>query len=352
MPSLTSFVSPLYSNFLPDFFLSEVEDEHFATCLDCRMCNSGNISREGRFYFDDTTKCCTYQPKIPNYLVGAILLDDDFSSAQGLIRKMVENKEGVHPLGLLPSLAFVKKYNKIKVNKFGREKSLVCPFLKDGLCSIWKYRNSVCSTWFCKHVSGMVGRTFWRSYRNYLTMMEAILSEHLQKQLGLFHSKMNILEWGEPGFNAYSNDNDYKRSYKKTWGEWEDNELRYYEKSYELLSAMDRKSIQEIIMDGTHDFFEVLRSNYGIMRNGTISPKLAFNHDLKFFQVGADSILLFDQKNDYHHEISPILKEILLEFDGKKTTTEIVELLKREADIELGNDLILYLQNNRILIES
>jgi len=69
----------LYADLFPDFFRKEVPAETKATCAWCAMCPSSasgaveSVDGVSRLFRPDT-KCCTYYPKLPNYLVGAILL--------------------------------------------------------------------------------------------------------------------------------------------------------------------------------------------------------------------------------------------------------------------------------------
>jgi hypothetical protein len=63
--------------------------------------------------------------------------------------------------------------------EFGSNEEYSCPHqLRDqtGLCGIWKHRNSTCSTWFCKHDRGQIGRDFWDALQTLLADIERILS--------------------------------------------------------------------------------------------------------------------------------------------------------------------------------
>ena len=41
------------------------------------MCGSGDLQ------FEPSTKCCTFLPELPNFLVGAMLADTDPAAAEG-----------------------------------------------------------------------------------------------------------------------------------------------------------------------------------------------------------------------------------------------------------------------------
>lgn len=101
--------------------------------------------------FSKVTKCCTYYPSLPNYLVGAILLDKD-GVPEGVrrIESAISSKTTVSPVGIFPSRKYLALYFKSSSATFGRSESLMCPYFEQptGLCTIWKHRESVCSTYF------------------------------------------------------------------------------------------------------------------------------------------------------------------------------------------------------------
>ena len=80
-----------------------VPEEKLATCDSCVMCRPAVSTGPARVaYFDDTTKCCTFQPKLPNFLVGAMLEDESaaFAPGRASIEKRIDEREGVTPLAL------------------------------------------------------------------------------------------------------------------------------------------------------------------------------------------------------------------------------------------------------------
>src|SRR3954454_5365908 len=82
----------LYRPLLPAFFDTEAPAEEKATCGSCAMCPPPGAEGDGA-YFRPDVKCCTYHPRLPNYLVGALLADDDPALAEG--RRRVEGVRGV-----------------------------------------------------------------------------------------------------------------------------------------------------------------------------------------------------------------------------------------------------------------
>jgi hypothetical protein len=131
--------------------------------------------------FLPSTKCCTFHPQIPNYLVGALLADDDPALAVGKerMRARIATRSRVTPRWVAPSRRERAIYRAARHEAFGRSESLLCPYFDAGACTVWPYRESNCSTFFCKHESGEDGRQVWRTLRGYLDSLEKVLSQNV-----------------------------------------------------------------------------------------------------------------------------------------------------------------------------
>ncbi len=73
---------------------------------------------------------------------------------------------------LLPTEAEDAAYDGVR-SRFGRTDRLRCPFLDDGGCGIWIYRNATCATWFCRHGDGVGGAAMWDAATELLRFAEA-----------------------------------------------------------------------------------------------------------------------------------------------------------------------------------
>ncbi len=71
-----STLPPLYAGWIDDLLGGPLPHESEATCEDCAMRPSGPAAA-GALVFAAETKCCTYVPEVPNFLVGRILDDPD-----------------------------------------------------------------------------------------------------------------------------------------------------------------------------------------------------------------------------------------------------------------------------------
>ena len=122
---------------------------------------------------------------------GAVLLDEDPTAAQG--RVTLEGRMlagiGVTPLGLArpPAWDLVYRHGVVRGDQtFGRTRLLRCPhFLADGRCGIWKHREGVCATWYCRHERGAVGFDFWEALGGFLHVIERALSYDAVLALGV-----------------------------------------------------------------------------------------------------------------------------------------------------------------------
>ena len=157
----------LYAAWIDQLLAGPLPQESDATCDDCAMCVEDDAKRARTdISFNPQTKCCTYIPELPNYLVGRILADQDPTSASGRATVEARLRAGiaVTPLGLGQPPSFKVLYKHSRESLFGRSKTLRCPhYLADegGRCGVWKHRASICATWYCKYVRGEVGLNFW-----------------------------------------------------------------------------------------------------------------------------------------------------------------------------------------------
>ncbi len=90
MPS--SALPPLYAGWLDQMLAGPLPEETESTCSQCAMCASGNVAPSSATgFFSPQIKCCTYVPRLWNFLVGGILDDDDPAALRG--RATVEEQK-------------------------------------------------------------------------------------------------------------------------------------------------------------------------------------------------------------------------------------------------------------------
>lgn len=93
--------------------------------VDCRGCHK-------------LTKCCAFQPFIPNYLLGAIFRTTELPKHKNL---------RFEPIGAIPTASYREKHSLTQDKENAVD--LLCAFYKNGECSIWENRPGECSTYYC-----------------------------------------------------------------------------------------------------------------------------------------------------------------------------------------------------------
>ncbi len=223
-------VPGIWRHFFPEEFLHfKFPEERFANCSKCPM-----VVSDG---FNPVYKCCTHIPRVPNFLLGLALLDPNSSP---LIEKMIENGFAT-PEGTVvtPGQARAALAQNAAGN-FGKKLDARCDFLdtKSGRCGIYLYRNSVCSTFFCKSDLDSAGVEFWERVQGMAGQIETALSQWAMDQVGIdvvpYFKRFDELSHGMIE-NKQSSWNWSEHDRNVLWGEWYGREKEFYIKCAELL---------------------------------------------------------------------------------------------------------------------
>ena len=252
--TLRSKLAPVYGPLFPDLFDRPEVVETRATCDTCAMCNHGQIAPVAMDYFRPDAKCCTFHPGLANYLVGAIFADTSDELAEG--RRRLRAKIAAR-IGVTPSfIASPRKYNVIYAAArgagfFGRSKNMLCPYFdeeNDGRCTVWRYRESVCSTYFCKYTAGKPGWQFWDTMKGYLSHVERSLAHYAsvtvdpkvkEPKLERFVLTVEDVEDRAP------NDADYA----SWWGTWLGREEEFYIECYKRVLVLQKAEFAKNVDD-------------------------------------------------------------------------------------------------------
>ncbi len=182
---------PLYARWASEFLGGAIPAESAATCNDCAMLSGerGTARPAAAPFFNPDTKCCTYLPVLPNFLVGRMLADDspEFARGRATLEARLTAGMAVSPRGIGRDAAYDLLYVTRGKSLFGQARSMRCPHYLDeggGQCGIWRHRAAVCATWFCKYVRGAVGQRFWQALHRQLSAVEGELSVWCARQLG------------------------------------------------------------------------------------------------------------------------------------------------------------------------
>ncbi|WP_339698783.1 hypothetical protein [uncultured Roseivirga sp.] len=349
-PSILTDLPNIYKDFFPDFFNSGIPEESLATCNNCAMVckdKERDVSKLTLKPFHPDKKCCTYHPSLPSYLVGGALLEASLEGKRSL-RKAISKKTGVTPYGILtPNF-----YNTLYSNQsggFGSSETLLCPyFLKEsGNCSIWKFRESVCSTYFCKTLAGEKGKKFWGSLKGYLNHVEQSLSQYIAIKAGLnyYIANSSVYKIQKSPLTTEELDGLPPTDYVDIWGEWYGRESDFYIWAYEQISRLTSKEFEDITGIRQKVLLEGLKAEHKKVL--TIPEHLSVNEHWKP-KNGEQIKKIRFSTIDIQFELP---SEVLHSFDGKKNISEAKKALEDISEIEIEDSMILSLYHYGVLEE-
>lgn len=358
-PEVSTVLPPLYAGWIDALLASTVPSETRATCDDCAMCAPEGALEDGTMYFSPRTKCCTYLPRLPNYLVGRALEDRDFAFSVGraTLEKRVASGVEVTPLGVGQSRAFETLYY-AGSHGFGRAESMRCPhYLEEagGRCGIWRHRNSVCATWFCKFERGAVGENFWNRVRNLLLAVERALSVWCVLESDL--EPACLAELFEPDrrpnkkepLNAFDLDGiaDAKKA-RVLWGSWLGREEEFYRSCARRVDTLAWRDVERIGGSGVSVMARLVQAAFQELRSEVIPERLEVG-PLRIMSAGRDGVRVIGYTGSDVLELDAEVMQVLPYFDGRPTL-EAVASIETDLGIRVEEDLIRRLADFEILV--
>src|SRR6185436_13775755 len=234
-------------------------EEKFATCNNCVMvCRDKSKTNLAFKSLNPGLKCCTYHPGLPAYLVGNILAspEPELDNGRKLMNNKIEKKIGVTPMGIFAPKLYNLIYKQGHKNGFGTSEKLLCPYYnkEENNCNIWKYREAVCSTYFCRHTTNNKGKDLWMSIMNYLKMVERKVSEYILLNTGFSDIKL-IQAYVDSLLNFEEDLTDWEidekpmpaDQQKLLWQSWYGKEKEFYMKAAELFNLMSQQDLVQIL---------------------------------------------------------------------------------------------------------
>jgi hypothetical protein len=355
--SIFSYMPDFYQLFLSSEFNITVPEETATTCSDCAMWSAGDENFPNRITFSKESKCCTHYPNLPNYLVGALLDDENPAQETGKSRLLNELKRrtGTLPHGLFRprKFDFLIRHSP---DSFGRSTTLICPFYerKRGFCTVWSYRNSMCGTWFCKYVDGEDGRLFWLTLRQFLLYAEESLSRYAMMKAEWPTESILYTQSRETPLSAEEMDEKPMRTgvYEKLWQKYAGREEEWYRESYRILQAITPDEFLSIIGVNGRILMDNVFTKLKVVSSNRIPRTLKRNPELKVIDFGDDSYTLTVYSTFDPVTLSKRMYEILDIFTGKKTTDGIIEQLIAQGKPVPDYDVILLLYRYRFLVNA
>ena len=352
-------LTELYNAWCSDMLDAPIVREADATCLSCAMLkeeNSTNISHEHFFHPD--TKCCTYYPSIPNFSIGMILGDNDANGITGknILKEQLTQEINVTPLRLMQPQQYSQQYSTNTAETFGTDPLLQCPFYQsagNGICSIWNYRNSVCSTWFCKHKHAKRGIIFWRILKQFLNNIEDQLAMYCALQLKIDEGacihilpRIRDIYSQKPGLPAQKKENV---SPKKLWGSWYDKKQEFFLQCAEIVLPLQWADIEKICGPELQIYAKAVHKAYADMEHHDLPQKLKpaplIIDSLKSEFVGIRGYSQFDPV-----DIPQKIFGLLHYFEGK-SVSDAVRIIAEQEQVTMSYDDIQLLIDHEILME-
>lgn len=248
-----------------------------------------------RVTYEAHLKCCTFEPRLPNYLVGKLLATSSSSAKEpvsgaaesgtssgasastsagsrfpaeagsdaqvigdGLrpkvpsallsegLRKKFESELSCLPLAVLPDLEYTKKFSKRRRTDFGNREDLLCSYYDKTTqnCSIWRYRGAVCTSFFCMSDLGAQGLRFWRLLGEFLHHVEMALSEEALVHLDFSPRQVSEqLEYLEPSGEVRGPN---KARWRVLWNSYAD-PVEFYRKTSQFVENLTREQFEEAL---------------------------------------------------------------------------------------------------------
>jgi len=322
------------------------------------MCHKpGEPAIPGVEYFRPDVKCCSYYPKLPNYLIGGLLADTNPALEEGRrrIRERIRNRVAVTPQALFTP----KRYNLLHKygmpQSYGRVSSMLCPYYikEGGLCSIWKFRDAVCSTYFCKTMAGKEGAKFWKVMRAYLNQTQETLSWYA----------LHKMNWDVESIWDYLNELDSASlqaedldetpppdaNYAKIWKEWVGREEEFYIECYNLVTKLTREDFDRISGINEKVIMLWLKEKYNNVMHPQIPSVLQKNPDMKIYPMSDGSTYAIRTDVGFF-TILPALHDVVNLFDGVKPTDEIKKIVFEKYEDELSDELLQTMYFNHMLL--
>ncbi len=222
-------------------------------------------------------------------------------------------------------------------------------------CSLWKFREAVCSTFFCKHIAGEDSMNFWESLKRYLVYIEDTLTKYVVFKMDLDAEK--ILSYSDQDknikFTSYEDLDELPptpKKYKNIWGDWVGKEIEFYKQAFQIVSNLTYEDFEKIT--GIHQLIllEKLKKTHTTVINPNIPNILKRNPRLIVRLTKDNSYIISIAKNNNIFNISPTLYQIIHLFNGYRTNEEVLQFIKEEHNILLEEELLLSLYQNRTLI--
>jgi hypothetical protein len=282
------------------------------------------------------------------------LSDPETITGREMLRERIRGKRGIFPQGIFPDKKYRLLYEFGRKYGFGKSSLLRCPYYIQGKynCALWKYRESICATWFCKYAAGEAGKIFWDDMRDLFKLIQEKLTEQAIRDLGLPF----ILPYGDDEHLAVEDLDDLPLNpaeYRRRWQQWEGREEEFYIRCYEIVCQMEVSLFNRLLGEEFSGQSHILEEKY--LNMTTLPDHLEINPAIDLEEVipGYCRLRLksYIERNDTVITFAfDVPKSVIDGFREGKITERVFEDLEYEKGIQLGKDLVVSLFQHGILI--
>jgi hypothetical protein len=329
-----------------------------ATCHDCAMSPRAGEAPGNTFFFKPASKCCTYWPELPNFLVGRILADEDPALAAGRAR-VAGSLQSINctPRALRAPVAWRVLYRGGSGDVFGRAQALLCPYYQEegGLCGIWRHRESTCATWFCKHVRGAVGRQFWRELQELLERVEQQLAAWCMLELdpgpealGRWFALPADRNSPQPLDTAQFEGAADPAERRALWGRWWGREREYFEECAALVAPLSWEEVTALCGPEVRAFARLVRHAYAELVGDEIPARLQVG-PIELIQIDPQRCRAVTYRAYDPLEFPRRLLDALSRFDGRPTEAALRAVEDQEG-LRLHPSLVRKLVDFAVLV--
>ncbi len=349
---------PLYARWMEACLPGPIAEEAQATCHNCAMVDEGDAGTAfsgGQFH--PGVKCCSYLPLLPNFTVGAILRDKDLVTARGRETTLARLRagDGVTPLGIQPSRRYGLLYDHSL--GFGQSLHLLCPHFvsETGGCGIWRHRNGVCSTWFCKFNRGAVGERFWKALEALLSVVETDLSwwAALEMDPGaeavrtLLELRDRVQSQAKLDLSELEGSVD-PQLYQRVWGSWYGREEEFFQACAERVAALTWDEVLRIVQPMGCGLARMVEEAHASLMSDAVPDPLVMG-SFTILEANGERTLVRTYRPSDPLSLSSALFRILPHFNGRPNQTVVGEVVKKER-VFVGPDLLRRLADYEVLV--
>ena len=323
-------LSSLYRDWVSQLLAGPLPAETKATCDNCAMLPQPTTG-PGAIVFNPDTRCCTYEPALPNYRVGLILSDENADLADG--RRTVEERMRTPslttPWGLHVSTTRFNRLYKYRANGFGRDATVTCPHFIEGRCGIWRHSPSRCSTWFCKHDRGATGWYFWNELDQLLREIDKGIGLWCAAELQIDARRLEALLQGPGTLDAEAEPGRHLG----LWGDWVGREAEFYKACAERVQSLGWDDLVRICGTSLVDHSKLVLAAYTAVTSQAIPehPLMGLVR-IEGLDAAKHSVLTYSLYDPLR--MSPELFDVLQHFDGRPTG-EVLEEIRIERGVVL-----------------